>query len=57
MISLEIEKRQLFADTSVTLQKLTFETGDKPIYEPALGANQKLVYDIIKKLFRGEWSK
>lgn len=48
MISLEIEKRQLFADTSVTLQKLTFETGDKPIYEPALGANQKLVYDIIK---------
>jgi len=48
MISLEIEKRQLFADTSVTLQKLTFETGDKPIYEPSLGANQKLVYDIIK---------
>ena len=48
MISLEIEKRQLFADTSVTLQKLIFETGDKPIYEPALGANQKLVYDIIK---------
>ena len=34
MISLEIEKRQLFADTSVTLQKLTFETGDKPVYQP-----------------------
>ena len=48
MISLEIEKRHLFADTSVTLQKLTFETGNKPIYDPALGANQKLVYDIIK---------
>ena len=48
MISLEIEKRHLFADTSVTLQKVDFESSNKPTYDPALGANQKLVYDIIK---------
>lgn len=48
MISLEVEKRQLFDETSVTLQKVTFESGDAPIREPVLGANQKLVYDIIK---------
>ena len=48
MISLEIEKRQLFAETSVTLQKVDFESSNKPTYDPALGANQKLVYDIIK---------
>lgn len=46
MICLEIEKRQLFAETSVTLQKAIYER-EEYSSEITLGANQKLVYDII----------
>lgn len=46
MICLEIEKRQLFAETSVTLQKAIYER-EEYSNEITLGANQKLVYDII----------
>jgi hypothetical protein len=56
-IVLEVETRALIGETSITLERVTEgQTIHKP-YVPKLGANQKLIYDIIVSVMSSEVAK
>ena len=56
-IALKVEMKSLINDTSVTLEKVNDVENTITSSKPKLGANQKLIYDIVVKALDSDVAK